>query len=125
MEEEKSLVLCPPNTSLKDRQLNRKNKNRLTYYVNADKMLQTKDKKIGFKVTARPQDGLDGFVYYNSAEFHSESIPIDKILAPNQTLIIDIVLRRHIDKEVFRLDSAQEPWKNFKDIEPCKENIET
>ncbi len=94
-----------------DRQLNSVSRNRLIYFLNAEKMLKIKDGKIGFKIQARPQDG---FVYYSCSEFHSENIPIESIVAPNQTIIIEIVLRRNVDKQVFRFDPASDSRVDFK-----------
>ncbi len=98
-----------------DKQLNNVNRNRLIYFLNAEKMLMIKDGKIGFKIQARPQDG---FVYYSCSEFHSENIPIESIVTPNQTIIIDIVLRRNVDKQVFRFDPSSGPRVNFKKYKP-------
>lgn len=104
-----------PKGFFQDKQRNSKNRNRLIYFLNAKRMLDIKDGKIGFKIQARPQDG---FVYYSCAEFHSENIPIKSIAVPNQTVIIEIILKRNVDKQVFQLDPASEPRINFKKFKP-------
>ena len=86
-----------------DRQRNSVNISRVIYYINCIKMLKIKDKCFGIRVVARPQKG---FSYYTAGEFRSEGIPLEKIFIPNQTSLIDIELKRHVDENVFRLDPA-------------------
>ncbi|MEK7296999.1 MAG: hypothetical protein AAB069_03770, partial [Planctomycetota bacterium] len=83
-----------------DRQRNRVSANHLTYYVDHNKMMCIKDGVIGFRIIARPSEG---FSYYKPAEFRSDGIPLDDLLKPNQTLYVDIELKRHVDQNVFRL----------------------
>ncbi len=64
---------------------------------------------------ARP---TSGFSHYAAAEFRSEGIKVDSILAPNQTTYLDITLRRLVDKNVFRFDTADRPSGSFKRIKP-------
>lgn len=80
-----------------------------------------KDRKIGIEVTARP---LEGFSHYNTAEFHSNNIPLGDIFVPNETTYIDIILHRFIDKNVFRFGPASSGPVNFKDIKPSNEYID-
>lgn len=83
-----------------DRQKNRVATNHLTYYVNHTKMLQVADGVIGFRIIARPSEG---FSYYKPAEFRSNHIPLEELLIPNQTLYVDVELKRYVDQNVFRL----------------------
>ncbi len=83
-----------------DRQRNRVNGNRLTYYVDCLKMLNIKDGCFGFRIVARPSEG---FSHYRKAEFRSDVIGLGKLLIPNQILYVDIELKRYVDKNVFRL----------------------
>jgi len=101
-----------------DKQKNRINNNHLTYYLNATRMLKIKDGKLGFRVIARPSEG---FSYYTPGEFHSDDIPLENLIKENETLLLDIVLKRHVDINTFRLSPATDPREDFKDDEP--ENI--
>ncbi len=103
----------------KDRQMNEKT-GRLVYYLDANKMSEIKNGKFGLRVVARP---ANGFSYYCTAEFCSDGITSQDVLAPNQTTYIDIVLHRFIDKNVFRFDSAAEGPVNFKNSKPSGQSI--
>ena len=111
-----------PKGFFQDKQRNRKNINRLTYYINANKMLNITDGKIGFRIVARPQEGV---VFYQAAEFRSGNIPIENIVVPNQTVIVEVVMKRNVDKKVFQLDAASEPRKSFKKIKSKPQKIST
>ncbi len=105
-----------------DRQGNAMDRNTLAYYVNYDRMKTVADGKIGFRVVARPNEG---FSYYLAGEFRSENLPLDTLLCPNETLIVDIILKRRVDQEVFRLDGVDRrgrlPRVNFKRVRPSGE----
>ena len=94
--------------------------NSLVYYINADKMSEIKDGKFGIRIVARPDKG---FSYYNTVEFQSESISIDKVCVPNETTYIDVTLNRQVDKNVFRFDSANKPYSSFKKVKPSGESV--
>lgn len=102
-----------------DRQMNEKS-GRLVYYLNAEKMSDIKDGKFGLRVVARPSEG---FSYYCAAEFRSDGVAAQNILASNETTYVDIILHRFVDKEVFRFDPASDGPKNFKRIDPSGEPI--
>jgi len=105
-----------------DRQAtDRLNQKRVVYYLNVDKMRSIKDGKLGLRVVPRPDKG---FSYYQNAEFHSEDIQIRQILKPNQTLMVDIELKRFVDKNVFRFDKATAKRKSFKNTKPSKKVVE-
>jgi hypothetical protein len=103
-----------------DRQMN-DNTGRLILYLDADKMKEIKDGKFGFRLVARPSTG---FSYYHAAEFRSDGIAADSILAPNQTTYVDIKLHRFVDKNVFRFGPVTEKPVSFKGIKPSGEPIE-
>lgn len=103
-----------------DRQMN-ETTGRLIYYLDADKMRDIKDGKFGLRVVARP---AKGFSYYAAAEYQSEGMDVEKILAPNQTTYVDIMLHRFVDKNVFRFGSAAEKPVNFKGTKPLGEPVE-
>jgi hypothetical protein len=98
-----------------DKQKNRINNNHLTYYLNATKMLNIRDGKLGFRVVARP---AEGFSYYAPGEFRSNDIPLEDLIRENETLLLDIELKRHVDINTFRLIPATDPREDFKETEP-------
>lgn len=115
-----------------DRQQNAANLNHLIYYVNYD--LITKSQLTGFRIIARPSEGLS---YYNSVEYRIDASDIEQLLRPNETFYFEIVLRRCIDKQVFRFDSAVAPKlrkkgtiftvetrDDFKKVSPSGEDID-
>ncbi|MCK5666866.1 MAG: hypothetical protein KAI17_25440, partial [Thiotrichaceae bacterium] len=102
-----------------DRQMNAKS-GCLVYYLNAEKMSEIKDGKFGLRVVARP---TSGFSYYCAAEYRSDGIAAQSILASNETTYLDIILHRFVDKNVFRFDSATDGAKNFKHIKPSGEFV--
>lgn len=106
-----------PGGFFQDRQMNRLTSN-LVYYLNASKMAAIKDGCFGVRVVARP---TSGFACYAAAEFRSEGLTLERILAPNQTTYIDITLRRLVDKRVFRFDRADHPSGSFKRVKPSGE----
>ncbi|MCG8549110.1 MAG: hypothetical protein MI799_01765 [Desulfobacterales bacterium] len=103
-----------------DRQMNKKT-GRLVYYLDAVKMRESiKKGKFGFRVVARP---TKGFAYYAAAEFRPSDNEIEKILMPNQTIYVDIMLHRFVDKNVFRFGPATDKPVNFKGIKPSGETL--
>lgn len=96
-----------------DRQMNKKS-GRLVYYVDADKMIAGL-KAIGFRVTARPEKG---FSHYAPAEFRSEDIAVSELIRPNETLYVNVVLKRRVAQNVLRLGPVSEKPFNFKKERP-------
>jgi hypothetical protein len=94
-----------------DRQRNQQNPGKLTYYVDFD-LLRNWLKKpeladcFGFKIQARPSSG---FAYYQAAEYQGSFKQLSKDLAANQTLMIEIVLKRVVHEGVFQLTERTEP----------------
>jgi hypothetical protein len=58
------------------------------------------------KVVARPDTG---FAYYTLAEYQGTFEELANHLKPNQTVMIDIVLQRHVVEGVFKLTQNLEP----------------
>jgi hypothetical protein len=83
-------------------------------------MGEIKDGKFGLRVVARP---AKGFSYYCFAEYRSDGVSANNILAPNETTYVDITLHRFVDKNVFRFDPAKNGPKNFKGIKPSGDLI--
>lgn len=99
-----------------DRQRNKINPGKLTYYVDYDVMANWFAKpelnnKFGFKVAARPSTG---YSYYTVAEHRGTFTSLRRYFEPNQTLMVEIQLKRHVVEGVFRLANNIEP-ENFKD----------
>lgn len=99
-----------------DKQKNKVNGNQLTYYLNASKMAKIKDGMIGFRIVARP---AEGFSYYTPAEFRSDGIAFQELIRGNETLLLDVILKRHVDRNTFRLAPATDPRGSFKKVEPA------
>jgi hypothetical protein len=97
-----------------DRQRNSLNRRKLTYYLNHDVMagwfaLPEVGDHFGFKVMARPTDGYAGYVV---AEHRGTFTALKRFFAPNQTLMIDIELQRHVRTGVYQLTKSLVP-ENF------------
>lgn len=99
---------------LQDRQINARTGN-LALYLNANRLDAIKDSLFGLQVTARP---TVGFVHYCAAELRSNGTPIHDVLVAKQTTYVDVTLRRRVDKNTFRFDSASEAPHSFKKLKP-------
>ncbi len=122
-----------------DRQRNRVNPETITYFFNRDVMKGTeavrgKDDKIvraempgaemlGFRIAARPDSG---FVHYLPCEVKASADMLEKALHANSTTLVDIVLRRVVRKNVFRVEKMTSETKplNFKDTKPGEEIVD-
>jgi hypothetical protein len=87
---------------------------KLTYYIDYDVMTQWFAKPklkdcFGLRVVARPQEG---YAYYTVAEHRGKFSELGQFLAPNQTLMVEIELQRHVREGVFRLTQKLAP-ENF------------
>jgi hypothetical protein len=106
-----------------DRQRNRRNKGTVTYFLNYDVMHESGAvvadgrtlreaspgaSELGFQVDPRPEDG---FVHYLSAQFEASGQTLSDFVKPNQTLLLDVVLRRVVREGVFGLDQERKPRK--------------
>ncbi len=97
-----------------DRQMNAAS-SALVYYIDCDALGQIP--QFGIRVVARPAIGA-GFAGYMAAEYRIENTAGSSPLPPNQTLYIDIVLRRLVNRNATRFWPAQPRRKSFKDTEP-------
>ena len=109
-----------PGGFFQDRQMNRLTSN-LVYYLNANKMELIRDGLFGVCIVGRP---TRGFSHYAAAEFRSDGIEAQNILAPNQTTYVDITLRRIVDKNIFRFDRVDQPRGSFKRVTPSGEETD-
>jgi hypothetical protein len=88
---------------------------KLTHYVDHDIMAKwfkrddIKD-KFGFKIIAQPSEG---YAYYTVAEHRGTFSDLQQYLAPNQTLMIEIKLQRHVREGVYRHTQKLRPAENF------------
>jgi hypothetical protein len=118
-----------------DRQQNGNNINTITYFIDYDIMngdnKVVKDNrilrekvpginKLGLKISARPRVG---FVRYIECKYEASKDLFEHVLKPNATTLVDIVLQRVVDKEVFRFESLTTE-KDFHDIEPSGDVVE-
>lgn len=122
-----------------DRQQNRVNRNTVTYYFNYDAMSgrditgkpmhpgHTKPNLLGLEIKPRP---VSGFVRYIPCKLEANVDYLEKLLQPNTTTLLEIVLRRNVDKQVFMLkkleggDMPTDRQGEFSKIKPGAEFIE-
>ena len=112
-----------------DRQLNSKNRNTVTYYFNhsvmtgCDPVMDKNDEvrpklegttALGFRIVAQPSEG---FAKYMQCSITASSEVLKSVIVQNTTTMVDIVLRRVVGKETFRLDKGIEA-KDFKPTKP-------
>ena len=103
-----------------DRQRNRLAPQRLVYFLDHDRMSKVGGGLLGFRITARPDSG---FAYYRPAEFRSTGLRFDTLLRANETLYVDVILRRFVDRETCRLEPASNPRDSFKGAKPSGELV--
>jgi len=97
-----------------DRQRNSIDKNRLTYYVRSDKTAKFKDRPLGIRVVARPQAG---FSYYTVGEFRSGQASINELITENMTTLVEIELKRHVDRNILQFHPLTMEREDFTDTE--------
>lgn len=90
-----------------DRQRNSKHPGKLTYFLDHSKIADT---PIGFRIDARPDSGL---AFYKSAFIHPTRL--EGIIRPHETLMVEIVLKRQVDKACFQFTSNRAPEKFGRD----------
>ncbi len=115
-----------------DTQLNRRDRGTITYYFNSDVMSGCPEvihdgkvvrpagagaNGLGLRITPRP---TSGFVHYLPCEISASTDLMESIVLPNQTTLVDIILRRVIRRGVFELDQGikQQSFKNTKPGKP-------
>jgi len=99
-----------------DRQRNQGNPGKLTYFLDYDVMEAGINKprmegKLGFRIKARPEAGNAALAFYKELDFRSSVATFDKILQPNETVMIEVTLQRRVDKAVARLTNDLTPAK--------------
>ena len=96
-----------------DRQRNQLNPGKLTYYLNLDVLeaglaRPELEGRLGFRVEARPKAGL---AFYRQLDFRSTLAELKRVLIPNETMMVEIELKRMVDKAVFRITDNLTPAK--------------
>jgi hypothetical protein len=104
-----------PKGFFRDRQRNRNSPNTIVYYLNHDRFTSVVEGRFGLRVLARPDCG---FAWYAPAEFRSDALTIDKVVDPNVTTYIDIVLKRRVDREAVRFDPESGGRRKFSKGKP-------
>lgn len=99
-----------------DRQRNQHNRGKLTYYLDYDVMeagINTPKMQgnLGFRIKARPETSNQALAYYRLLDFRSSLADIHKILHPNETVMVEIMLQRRVDKNVTRITNNLTPAK--------------
>ncbi len=99
-----------------DRQRNQNNKGKLTYFLDYDVMeaginTPRMQGKLGFRIKAYPEANNQALAYYRELDFHCSVADINTILHPNETVMVEIMLQRRIDKVVFRITNDLTPTK--------------
>lgn len=99
-----------------DRQRNQRDPGQLTYFLDYDIMeagINTPQMQgnLGFRIRAHPQASEQPLAYYTVLDFHSSLADINKILHPNETVMVEIMLQRRVDKAVFRITNSLAPAK--------------
>lgn len=110
-----------------DRQRNQRNPGKLTYYLDHDVMSEGLKKpkmqgKLGFRIQARPEPSDTALIYYRQLDFRSSLATVGRILAPNETVMIEVTLQRRVDRAVFRLTNDLQPGPF--DATPSRESVE-
>ena len=94
-----------------DRQRNRRNPGKLTYYVDHDVMAEwfarpELDDRFGFRIAARPDEG---YAYYSVGEHRGRFSALRHYFRPNQTLMIEVQLHRRVRADAYRLTQQLSP----------------
>ena len=94
-----------------DRQRNSRSPGKLTYYLDYQAMApwfgkpQLED-RFGFRIAARP---AEGYAHYTVAEHRGKYSALAKYFAPNQTVMVEVVLQRRVMDGVFRMTQNLAP----------------
>lgn len=99
-----------------DRQQNLLDPGKLTYFLDYDVMkagINTPKMQgnLGFRIKAYPEASNQALAYYRLLDFHSSLADINKILHPNETLLVEIMLQRRVDTTVFGITNNLTPAK--------------
>ena len=125
-----------PQGFFKDRQRNLRAKNVLSYFFNHDSMVAgpaVPDPReadellrkahpgapaLGMRITPRPEAG---FVHYRSCEITADPKTLKAVIRPNETVLVDVELRRIVHREIFELAPGDAPRGDFRKVKPGNE----
>jgi hypothetical protein len=101
-----------------DRQRNRHHPNTLTYFLNHEAL--SRARALGVRILPRPEPeagrkGRDYFVHYVRGALALDSRTLLDVIRPNQTLLLEIVMKRVVREGVFRLTKDMAPKDFTKD----------
>jgi len=92
-----------PRGFFEDRQQNRRHPGTLTYYLNTDVMMQAS--KLGLRI----EPHLDrGFVHFVTAALDASPDVLKTVVRPNETTLVDVVMRRVVREGLVRLEPLSE-----------------
>ena len=66
---------------------------------------------LGFRIRAHPEASDRALAYYKVLDFHSSLADIHKIIHPNETVMVEIMLQRRVDRTVSRITNDLTPTK--------------
>jgi hypothetical protein len=94
-----------------DRQRNKRSPGKLCYYLDYDVMAPWFQKPelqdcFGFRISARPDEG---YAFYTVGEHRGKYSALAKFFAVNQTVMVEVVLKRQVMEGVFRLTQSLVP----------------
>jgi len=105
-----------PEGFFRDRQRNQRNRGKLTYYLDYDVMAQGLQSpalggRLGFYLVARPgeEKKKPKLVFYRPIDFRGTVKLMEKLLVPNETLMVEIRLQRCVDATVFQIEKNLDP----------------
>lgn len=102
-----------PDGFFQDRQRNQRDPGMLTYYLNHD-VLDAALKNpayggcLGFRLVARPAEDpkKPRLVFYRVLDYRGTAAEVDAFLKPNETLMVELVLKRQVDATVCTLEQT-------------------
>lgn len=115
-----------PHGFLADRQRNTLSRGTVTFFFNHSAMVGGPEVKYGEKVLRAKRDGVkqlgllidphnnSGFAHYKKARVNAGEEELNKILRPNQTTVMEIVMKRIVHEGTFRItqNKLAEEFKN-------------
>jgi hypothetical protein len=122
-----------PEGFFKDRQRNLHARNVLTYFFDHDLMTDGEAvpdpraagewlrkarpgvDRLGLRLTPRP---TEGFVHYAACSIAAAPKLLKSLLRPNETTLVDVVLRRIVHRGVFATEPGDSGRASFKDVQP-------
>jgi hypothetical protein len=103
-----------------DRQRNQKNRGKLTYYINHDVLTSGLSSdpaqgRFGFRLVAYPKETDDSLAFYRPLDFRTTIDGLKNVLVANETLMVDLKLKRCVDCAVFGIGNKRKAGKLFQD----------